>query len=54
MSKSNGNGRNQRNDPYQLDKLFVKFNHTRPGVASAVAHRTPPPSRPSPQCCGGC
>jgi hypothetical protein len=33
MSKSNGSGRNQRNDPYQLDKLFVKFNHTPAGIA---------------------
>ena len=33
MSKSNGNGRNQRNDPYQLDKLFVKFNRTPAGIA---------------------
>ena len=23
MSKTNGSSRNQRNDPYQLDKLFV-------------------------------
>ena len=33
MSKTNGNSRNQRNDPYQLDKLFVKFNHTPAGIA---------------------
>ena len=33
MSKSNGNSRNQRNDPYQLDKLFVKFNRTPAGIA---------------------
>ena len=33
MPKSNGNSRNQRNDPYQLDKLFVKFNHTPAGIA---------------------
>jgi hypothetical protein len=33
MSKTNGSSRNQRNDPYQLDKLFVKFNHTPAGIA---------------------
>jgi len=33
MSKNNGSSRNQRNDPYQLDKLFVKFNHTPAGIA---------------------
>ncbi len=33
MPKNNGNSRNQRNDPYQLDKLFVKFNRTPAGIA---------------------
>ena len=33
MSKNNGSSRNQRNDPYQLDKLFTKFNHTPAGIA---------------------
>src|SRR5437879_13496307 len=33
MPKSNGNSRNQRNNPYQLEKLFVKFNHTPAGIA---------------------
>jgi hypothetical protein len=33
MSKNGGSSRNQRNDPYQLDKLFAKFNHTPAGIA---------------------
>ena len=33
MPKNGGSSRNQRNDPYQLDKLFVKFNHTPAGIA---------------------
>jgi hypothetical protein len=33
MSKNNGSSRSQRNDPYQLDKLFAKFNHTPAGIA---------------------
>jgi hypothetical protein len=30
---SNGSGRNQRNNPYQLDELFVKFHHSAAGTA---------------------
>ena len=33
MSKSNSTGRNQRNNPYQLEELFIKFNHTPAGIA---------------------
>src|SRR5262249_11343115 len=33
MSKSSGTGRNQRNNPYQLDELFVKFHRTPAGIA---------------------
>ena len=33
MSKNNGSGRNQRNNPYQLEELFVKFHHTPAGIA---------------------
>ena len=33
MSKANGSGRNQRNNPYQLDELFVKFHRTPAGIA---------------------
>jgi hypothetical protein len=32
MPKNNGS-RNQRNNPYQLEELFVKFNHTPAGIA---------------------
>ena len=33
MPKNNGNSRNQRNNPYQLEELFIKFNHTPAGIA---------------------
>ena len=33
MPKNNGSGRNQRNNPYQLEELFVKFHHTPAGIA---------------------
>ena len=33
MSKNNGSSRNQRNNPYQLEELFIKFNHTPAGIA---------------------
>ena len=33
MPKTNGSGRNQRNNPYQLDELFVKFHRTPAGIA---------------------
>ena len=33
MPKNRGNSRNQRNNPYQLEELFVKFNHTPAGIA---------------------
>ena len=33
MSKNNGSGRNQRNNPYQLEELFVKFHHSPAGIA---------------------
>ena len=33
MPKTNGNSRNQRNNPYQLEELFIKFNHTPAGIA---------------------
>ena len=33
MSKTNGTGLNQRNNPYQLDDLFVKFHRTPAGIA---------------------
>ena len=33
MSKTNGSSRNQRNNPYQLEELFVKFNRTPAGIA---------------------
>ena len=33
MSKHHRLGRNQRNNPYQLDELFVKFHRTPAGIA---------------------
>ena len=33
MPSNRGSGRNQRNNPYQLDELFIKFNHTPAGIA---------------------
>src|SRR5690349_13982411 len=33
MSKTNGSGRNQRNSPYQIEELFVKFHRTPAGIA---------------------
>ena len=33
MPKTSGTGRNQRNNPYQLDELFVKFHRTPAGIA---------------------
>ncbi len=33
MSKTNGAGRNQRNNPYQLEELFAKWNRTPAGIA---------------------
>ena len=33
MPKNNGSGRNQRNNPYQLEELFVKFHHSPAGIA---------------------
>src|SRR3954452_7169066 len=33
MSKTNGSGRNQRNNPYQFEELFIKFNRTPAGIA---------------------
>ena len=33
MPKTNGSGRNQRNNPYQLEELFVKFHRTPAGIA---------------------
>ena len=33
MSKTRGSGRNQRNNPYQLEELFVKFHRTPAGIA---------------------
>ena len=33
MPKSNGNSRNQRNNPYQLEELFVTFHHSPAGIA---------------------
>ena len=33
MSSNRGSGRNQRNNPYQLDELFVKFHRTPAGIA---------------------
>src|SRR5215470_8395399 len=33
MSKSNVSGRNQRNNPYQLEELFVRFHRTPAGIA---------------------
>ena len=32
-SNRNGSGRNQRNNPYQLDELFLKFHRTPAGIA---------------------
>ena len=32
-SNSRGSGRNQRNNPYQLEELFVKFHRTPAGIA---------------------
>ena len=32
-SNRNGSGRNQRNNPYQLDELFVQFHRTPAGIA---------------------
>ena len=33
MPKTTGSGRNQRNNPYQLEELFVKFHRTPAGIA---------------------
>ena len=33
MPKNNGSGRNQRNNPYQLEELFIKFHRTPAGIA---------------------
>ena len=33
MPSNRGSGRNQRNNPYQLEELFIKFNHTPAGIA---------------------
>jgi len=33
MSKTTGSGRNQRNNPYQLEELFIKFHRTPAGIA---------------------
>src|SRR5689334_18669756 len=33
MPKTNGNSRNQRNNPYQLEELLIKFHHTPAGIA---------------------
>ena len=33
MPKNGGNSRNQRNNPYQLEELFIKFHHTPAGIA---------------------
>jgi len=33
MSKTNGSGRNQRGNPYQLEELFAKWNRTPAGIA---------------------
>ena len=33
MSKNSGSGRNQRNNPYQLEELFIKFHRTPAGIA---------------------
>jgi len=33
MSSNRGSGRNQRNNPYQLEELFIKFHHTPAGIA---------------------
>jgi hypothetical protein len=32
MAKTNGNSRNQRNNPYQLDELLIKFHGTPAGI----------------------
>ena len=31
--KTGGSGRNQRNNPYQLEELFIKFHRTPAGIA---------------------
>ena len=33
MPKTTGSGRNQRNNPYQLEELFVQFHRTPAGIA---------------------
>jgi hypothetical protein len=33
MPKNNGHGRNQRNNPYQLEELLIKFHHSPAGIA---------------------
>ncbi len=33
MPKNSGSGRNQRNNPYQLEELMVKFHHSAAGTA---------------------
>ena len=33
MSKTSGSSRNQRNNPYQLEELFAKWNRTPAGIA---------------------
>ena len=33
MPRNTGSGRNQRNNPYQLEELFIKFHRTPAGIA---------------------
>jgi len=33
MPSNRGSGRNQRNNPYQLEELFINFHHTPAGIA---------------------
>ena len=52
MPKTSGTSRNQRNNPYQLEELFVKFHRTPARHRLAVAHRTGHPGHPGRRCGG--
>ena len=54
MSKNtSGSGRNQRNNPYQLEELFIKFHRTPAGIAWRWRTELSSPSRPGRRAAGG-
>jgi hypothetical protein len=50
---SGGSGRNQRNNPYQLEDLIVKFHHSMAGAAWRWRTELPSLLPSWPPCCGG-